>query len=40
VQDLAELYGGTLTLERSPLGGLRARLALPAAPSLPVHRPA
>jgi signal transduction histidine kinase len=40
VQDLAELYGGTLTLERSPLGGLRVRLALPAAPSLPVHRPA
>jgi signal transduction histidine kinase len=31
VRDLAELYGGTLELERSPEGGLRARLALPAA---------
>jgi len=31
VRDLAELYGGTLTLESSPLGGLRARLRLPAA---------
>jgi CheY-like chemotaxis protein len=27
--DLAELYGGAITLESSPLGGLRAVLALP-----------
>jgi signal transduction histidine kinase len=30
VRDLAEVYGGSVTLERSPLGGLRARLTLPA----------
>ena len=30
VVDLAKLYGGQLSLEGSPLGGLRARLALPA----------
>lgn len=30
VVDLAVLYGGTFTLEDSPLGGLRARLVLPA----------
>ena len=29
VRDLVELYGGSITLERSPLGGLRARLRLP-----------
>lgn len=29
VSDLAELYGGTITLEPSPLGGTRARLRLP-----------
>ena len=29
VRDLAELYGGTISLEASPLGGLRARLRLP-----------
>ena len=29
VRDLAELYGGSITLEASPLGGLRARLRLP-----------
>jgi signal transduction histidine kinase len=28
VSDLAELYGGAVTLETSPLGGTRARLAL------------
>lgn len=28
VRDLAELYGGSIALERSPLGGLRARLTL------------
>lgn len=31
VVELAELYGGTLTLEEGPLGGLRAVLDLPAA---------
>jgi len=31
VQDVAELYGGSLTLEISPLGGLSAELDLPAA---------
>ncbi len=30
VVDLAKLYGGELSLHRSPLGGLRARLALPS----------
>lgn len=30
VVDLASLYGGSFTLEDSPLGGLRARLQLPA----------
>ncbi len=30
VGDLAGLYGGSIRLESSPLGGLRARLALPA----------
>ncbi|MES1242717.1 MAG: sensor histidine kinase [Acidobacteriota bacterium] len=29
VSDLAELYGGTVALETSPLGGTRARLRLP-----------
>jgi signal transduction histidine kinase len=32
VRDIADLYGGSLTLERSPRGGLRADLELPAAP--------
>jgi signal transduction histidine kinase len=31
VRDLAEVYGATVTLNDSPLGGLRARLALPRA---------
>jgi signal transduction histidine kinase len=31
VADLAELYGGSITLASSPLGGLRAVLKLPAA---------
>ena len=31
VRDLAELYGGRIELSRSPLGGVRARLELPAA---------
>jgi signal transduction histidine kinase len=30
VRDLAELYGGSIALGGSPLGGLRARLQLPA----------
>jgi signal transduction histidine kinase len=30
VRDLAELYGGSIALEGAPLGGLRARLILPA----------
>ena len=30
VVDLAKLYGGEVTLHRSPLGGLRARLILPS----------
>jgi signal transduction histidine kinase len=29
VRDLAELYGGSIALEQSPMGGLRARLQLP-----------
>jgi signal transduction histidine kinase len=31
VADLAELYGGSIALGASPLGGLRATLRLPAA---------
>jgi signal transduction histidine kinase len=30
VRDLAELYGGTISLDSSPSGGLRARLELPS----------
>jgi signal transduction histidine kinase len=30
VRDLAELYGGSIALTESPIGGLRARLQLPA----------
>jgi signal transduction histidine kinase len=30
VRDLADLYGGAIAMESSPLGGLRARLELPA----------
>jgi signal transduction histidine kinase len=32
VRDLAEVYGGLIALESSPLGGLRARLRLPTLP--------
>jgi signal transduction histidine kinase len=32
VTELADIYGGRLHLEDSPMGGLRARLELPAAP--------
>ena len=31
VRDLAEVYGGSISLEASPLGGLRARLRLPGS---------
>jgi signal transduction histidine kinase len=31
VRDLADLYGGSIALAESPLGGVRARLELPAA---------
>jgi len=31
VRDLAALYNGSITLDRSPQGGVRARLVLPAA---------
>jgi signal transduction histidine kinase len=30
VRDLAELYGGSIALDASPMGGLRARLRLPS----------
>jgi signal transduction histidine kinase len=33
VRELAELYGGTISLESSSAGGLRAVLDLPAADS-------
>jgi signal transduction histidine kinase len=32
-RDLTELYGGSITLDDSPLGGLRASVKLPAAPT-------
>ncbi|HMW23201.1 MAG TPA: ATP-binding protein, partial [Burkholderiaceae bacterium] len=35
VQELAQLYGGQLTLGPSPAGGLRAELDLPAALPIP-----
>lgn len=35
VRDLAELYGGSISLDQSPLGGLRARISLPAATPTP-----
>jgi signal transduction histidine kinase len=31
VRDLAELYGGSIALDDSPLGGLRVRISLPAS---------
>ncbi len=31
VRDLVELYGGSVSLDRSPLGGLRVELTLPAS---------
>ena len=39
VSDLAALHGGALKLEDSPLGGLRARLRLPATRSMPTRSP-
>jgi signal transduction histidine kinase len=36
VRDLADLYGGTIALEESPAGGLRARLELPGEAGLTV----
>lgn len=30
VRDLAELYGGSISLDESPINGLRAQLRLPA----------
>jgi signal transduction histidine kinase len=33
VQDIAEMYGGSVTLDKAPLGGLLAVVELPAAPS-------
>ncbi|MFN3964945.1 MAG: sensor histidine kinase [Silanimonas lenta] len=38
-RDIAESYGGRLEFGRSPLGGLQARLWLPAPPLLPGRRP-
>jgi signal transduction histidine kinase len=32
VRDLAEAYGGSVALERSPDAGVRARLTLPRQP--------
>lgn len=29
VRDLAEIYGGSISLQASPMGGARARLTLP-----------
>jgi signal transduction histidine kinase len=40
VVDIAELYGGTLSLHEADSGGLRARLELPAARALAAHEPA
>jgi signal transduction histidine kinase len=38
VRDLAELYGGSIVLDRSPAGGLRARLDLPGTCADPNSR--
>lgn len=39
VRDLADSYGGSVDLDRSPLGGLSARLVLPAVPVDPSSVP-
>lgn len=36
VRDLAELHQGSVVLEASPLGGVRARLTLPVCPAAPI----
>ena len=35
VRDLAHLYGGSISLDSSPLGGLKATLVLPHVPNEP-----
>jgi signal transduction histidine kinase len=30
VRDIAKIYGGSISLEKSPMGGARSRLTLPA----------
>jgi len=35
VRDLSELHGGSIAIEASPLGGVRARLILPSCPGPP-----
>ncbi|MGE0704459.1 MAG: ATP-binding protein, partial [Vicinamibacterales bacterium] len=35
VRDLVETYGGSISLEESLMGGVCARLTLPAAPAAP-----
>ena len=37
VRDLAEVYGGSITLEDSPLGGVRARLVVPKVTAPPTR---
>jgi signal transduction histidine kinase len=37
VRDLAELHGGSISLDASPLGGVRARLTLPSLVTTPGH---
>ncbi len=39
VRDLAELYGGTISLDDSPMGGLRVRVSLPASGESPTSAP-
>jgi len=38
VRDIVEAYGGALEIDRSPLGGLRARLRLPGLERVPAER--
>ena len=39
VRDLTGIYGGSIALEDSPLGGLRARVSLPWTPAGPAYGP-